>query len=81
MSSSLSSFGALVLKDDAFPLLSNTIVTQLAITKNGQEAMGFLDFDATESYLKGVTFGKDDIFVTMGAGEAYKIADKVLKLI
>ena len=67
-------------REDPDPTVSGIMLAE-AITKNGQEAMGFLDFDATESYLKGVTFGKDDIFVTMGAGEAYKIADKVLKLI
>jgi hypothetical protein len=35
MSSSLSSFGALVLKDDSFPLLTDTIMTQVGILKNG----------------------------------------------
>lgn len=50
-----------------------------AICKNGEKAMAFTDFELAEEYLKGQTFGKDDIFVTMGAGEAYKVADKLFK--
>jgi len=48
-----------------------------AICQNGDKAIAFTDFELAEEYLKGQTFGKDDVFVTMGAGEAYKIADKV----
>ncbi len=48
-----------------------------AICENGDKAIAFTDFDLAEEYLKGQTFGKNDIFVTMGAGEAYKVADKV----
>ncbi len=48
-----------------------------AICKEGDKAIAFTDFELAEEYLKGQTFGKDDIFVTMGAGEAYKVADKV----
>ena len=36
MAQSLSNFSALVLKDDSFPLLTNTTMTQVGITKNGQ---------------------------------------------
>jgi UDP-N-acetylmuramate--alanine ligase len=49
------------------------------ICKNGEKAMAFTDFELAEEYLKGQTFGKDDIFVTMGAGEAYQIADHIFK--
>ncbi|MEI8174931.1 MAG: cyanophycin synthetase, partial [bacterium] len=48
-----------------------------AMCENGDKAIAFTDFELAEEYLKGQTFGKDDIFVTMGAGEAYKVADKV----
>jgi UDP-N-acetylmuramate--alanine ligase len=48
-----------------------------AICQNGEKAIAFTDFELAEEYLKGLTFGKDDVFVTMGAGEAYKVADKV----
>ena len=50
-----------------------------AICKNGDKAIAFTDFELAEEYLKGQTFSKDDIFVTMGAGEAYKVADKLFK--
>lgn len=50
-----------------------------AVCQNGDKAIAFNDFELAEEYLKGQTFEKDDIFVTMGAGEAYKIADKLFK--
>ncbi|MEI7810288.1 MAG: Mur ligase family protein [bacterium] len=50
-----------------------------AVCENGDKAIAFTDFELAEAYLAGGTFGKDDIFVTMGAGEAYKIADKLFK--
>lgn len=40
----------------------------------------FSDFDQARDFIKGLEFGKNDIFVTMGAGEAYKIADEIFKL-
>ncbi len=49
------------------------------VCKNGEKAIAFTDFELAEEYLKGQTFGKDDIFVTMGAGEAYRVADKLFK--
>jgi UDP-N-acetylmuramate--alanine ligase len=51
-----------------------------AICQNGEKAIAFTDFELAEEYLKGQKFEKDDVFVTMGAGEAYKIADKVFNL-
>ena len=48
-----------------------------AICENGDKAIAFTDFGLAEEYIKGQTFSKDDIFVTMGAGEAYKVADEV----
>ena len=50
-----------------------------AVCQNGDKAIAFTDFELAEEYLKGQIFGKDDIFVTMGAGEAYKVADKLFK--
>ncbi|HEU0085418.1 MAG TPA: cyanophycin synthetase [Candidatus Paceibacterota bacterium] len=46
-----------------------------AICATGQSAIAFTDFELTENYLKDLEFGPDDIFVTMGAGEAYKVAE------
>lgn len=51
-----------------------------AICENGGKAIAFTDFELAENYLKGETFGKNEVFVTMGAGEAYKVADKVFNL-
>ena len=50
-----------------------------AICQNGDKAIAFTDFELAEEYLRSQTFGKDDIFVTMGAGEAYKVADRLFK--
>ena len=52
-----------------------------AICQNGDKAMAFTDFELAENFLKGQVFGKEDILVTMGAGEAYKIADQVFHLV
>jgi UDP-N-acetylmuramate--alanine ligase len=51
-----------------------------AICLAGDKAKAFPDFESAESFIKGLNFGENDVFVTMGAGEAYKIADKVFKL-
>lgn len=48
-----------------------------AICAHGEKAIAFTDFELAEEYLKGQAFGSNDVFVTMGAGEAYKVADKV----
>ena len=48
-----------------------------AICQNGEKAIAITDFELAEEYLKSQTFGKEDVLVTMGAGEAYKVADKV----
>jgi len=50
-----------------------------AICQNGDKAIAFTDFELAEEYIKNQNFGENDIFVTMGAGEAYKVADKVFK--
>ena len=60
--------------------ISSNILAE-AICKNGEKAIAFTDFELAEGYLRNQTFGKDDIFVTMGAGEAYKVADQVFKFV
>jgi len=65
-------------REDLDPSISSGKLAE-AICQNGEKAIAFTDFELTEEYLKGQTFGKDDVFVTMGAGEAYKVADKVFK--
>jgi len=37
-----------------------------------------LNFEEAENYLQQLNLGGDDVIVTMGAGEAYKVADKML---
>ena len=41
----------------------------------------FGSFEMAENFVKALNLGKNDIFVTMGAGEAYKVAEKVFKVI
>ena len=48
-----------------------------AICLAGDKAKAFPDFEAAEKFIKDLNLGGNDILVTMGAGEAYKIADKV----
>lgn len=48
-----------------------------AISLAGDKAKAFSDFESTENFIKSLNWGQNDVFVTMGAGEAYKIADKV----
>ena len=50
-----------------------------AILLAGDKAKAFLDFESAETYINELNFGENDIFVTMGAGEAYKVADKIFK--
>lgn len=40
----------------------------------------FPDFKSAEEAITGLKLGSQDIFVTMGAGEAYKVAEKVFKI-
>lgn len=52
----------------------------LAIKEHGQEVYAFADFNETEKAIKALNLGPNDVLVTMGAGEAYKVADAVFKL-
>ena len=40
----------------------------------------FLDLESAEKFVSNLNLGNSDVFVTMGAGEAYKVADKVFGL-
>lgn len=50
-----------------------------AICEKGDKAIAFTDFELAEGYLKSQTYRENDVFVTMGAGEAYMVADKLFK--
>ena len=52
-----------------------------AIAKTGQNATAFPDFESAEAMVLSLKLGLGDIFVTMGAGEANKVAEKTLKLV
>jgi UDP-N-acetylmuramate--alanine ligase len=65
-------------REDKDPNISSGKLAE-SICKNGQKAIAFTDFELAEEYLKGKLFGSSDVFVTMGAGEAYKVADEVIK--
>lgn len=51
-----------------------------AIVQIGQNALAFPDFESAEQAVLALNLGSNDVFVTMGAGEAYKVADKVFNL-
>ncbi len=61
------------------PSVSSEKLAQ-AIIVAGESAQAFPDFESAESFVKTLNLEKNDVFVTMGAGEAYKVADKVLKI-
>lgn len=45
--------------------------------RRGGNALAFPDFESAEIYINDLNLGENDIFVTMGAGEAYKVSEKV----
>ena len=51
-----------------------------AISLAGEKAKAFSDFSGAEDFIKELNLGKNDILVTMGAGEAYKVADRVFNI-
>jgi len=51
-----------------------------AICLAGDKAKAFPDFESAENFMRGLNLGKNDVFITMGAGEAYKVADRVFNL-
>jgi len=52
-----------------------------AMIKEGDQAVAYPDFEAAERAVSALNLGENDVFVTMGAGEANKVAEKVLKLV
>ena len=62
--------------------LANAIYT--FFLKEGKQSQSsvdaFLDFESAEKFVSNLNLGSSDVFVTMGAGEAYKVADKVFGL-
>ncbi|OGI82237.1 hypothetical protein A3I95_03610 [Candidatus Nomurabacteria bacterium RIFCSPLOWO2_02_FULL_44_12] len=66
-------------REDPDPEVSSNRLAE-AIIKNGEEAQSFPDFESAERAVLTLNLGPNDVLVTMGAGEAYKVADKVFGL-
>jgi UDP-N-acetylmuramate--alanine ligase len=66
-------------REDPDPSISSEKLA-VAIVEAGDQAQAFSDFESAETFVKGLNLGPNDVLVTMGAGEAYKVADKVFKL-
>ncbi|MDP2788745.1 MAG: cyanophycin synthetase [bacterium] len=48
-----------------------------AVAEEGENVEAYPDFESAERAVLSLNLGPKDVFVTMGAGEAYKVADKV----
>jgi UDP-N-acetylmuramate--alanine ligase len=65
-------------KDES--ISSEKLAEAIALTGDNPTAQAFSSFELAENFVKGLKLGANDIFVTMGAGEAYKVADKVFNV-
>ena len=60
---------------------SEKLAEAILKTGNNGEVRSFSSFELAEEFVKSLKLTEKDVFVTMGAGEAYKIADKVFKFV
>lgn len=51
-----------------------------AISLTGENVQAYPDFKSAEDTVKTLNLGGKDVFVTMGAGEAYKVSDQIFKI-
>ncbi len=65
-------------RENPDPTISSKILAE-AVKEEGVDAEGFKDFESVEKVVGGLSLGSEDVLVTMGAGEAYKVADKIFK--
>lgn len=65
-------------REDTDPEVSSEVLAE-AIDLSGTPALALPDFRTAEEVVEALNLGPNDIFVTMGAGEAYKVADSALK--
>lgn len=65
-------------REKADDSVSSEILAE-AIDLNGVTAYAFQSFKEAEDLVASLDLGKNDVLVTMGAGEAYKVADNSLK--
>jgi UDP-N-acetylmuramate--alanine ligase len=66
-------------REDPDPSVSSDKLAEVMKLK-GDSVQAFSSFELAEDFVKNLNLGRDDVFVTMGAGEAYKVADKVFKI-
>ena len=64
-------------REEKDPTISSELLAE-AVSKNVAGSRAFADFAEAEQFVKNMNLIDGDIFVTMGAGEAYKIGDKLL---
>jgi len=65
-------------REEKDPTISSEILAE-AVAKNVPGAKAFADFVEAETFIRTANLGEGDIFVTMGAGEAYKVGDNLMK--
>jgi UDP-N-acetylmuramate--alanine ligase len=65
-------------KDES--ISSEKLAEAIKLTTSNQNVQAFASFELAENFVKSLGLGPKDVFVTMGAGEAYKVADKVFNL-
>jgi UDP-N-acetylmuramate--alanine ligase len=65
-------------REDLDPEVSSEKLA-LEISKHKQNIFSFGTFDEAEDYLRKSNLGEKDVIVTMGAGEAYKVGESLLK--
>ena len=65
-------------KDES--ISSEKLAEVIKLTTPNQNVQAFSSFELAENFVKSLNLGPNDVFVTMGAGEAYKVADKVFNL-
>ena len=62
-------------REPADPSISSDILAK-EIAKTGKKVTSLPSFDAVESFMEGL--GAEDLFITMGAGDVFKIGEKLL---
>ena len=65
-------------REEADPTISSEILAE-AVSKHVSGAKAFASFEEAEKFFVNAGLGEGDIFVTMGAGQAYKVGDNLMK--
>ncbi len=66
-------------REDPDPSISSEKLSE-KVQEYSQNSQSFASFEDLEQFVASLHLGKGDVFVTMGAGEAYKITNKVFGL-